>query len=289
MSIRIITFGIGTAATFLASLAAAQPAAPPAYHPPARRVAPTEALVSLVKVVGETPRLANGKPDFSGEWSAELPVTYAKERSFDSRFPDNVSWEHVSWYNRPQYRPEHWAKVESLDQGKIEGDPKYGCGAPGVPRGVVRPSILMTEKQMWIAQSAGLYVIQENMLRAVPLDGRPLTEDDADQATNVGIPSGHWEGDTLVVNSTGFNDHTWFAWVGYFHSDRMTLQERFRRDGDFMFYSYTITDPAILTEPYTSDPMVWRINKNPAVVLQSTVECEPDPDQETHIVDRNFR
>ena len=73
-----------------------------------------------------------------------------------------------------------------------------------------------------------------------------------------------WDGDTLVVESVGFNDVTWLGWEGYFHTDEMEVTERFRREGDLLFYSFTVNDPDVLMEPWTSITYVRRLNpRNP--------------------------
>src|SRR5438874_11204974 len=68
----------------------------------------------------------------------------------------------------------------------------------------------------------------------------------------LGYSVGHWEGDTLVVESAGFNDRTWLDRAGHPHSEKLRVSERFRR-GDFghMQYQITYSDPETLTKPLT--------------------------------------
>ena len=70
-------------------------------------------------------------------------------------------------------------------------------------------------------------------------------------------------GDTLVVDSVGFNGVTWVGWEGYFHTDKMEVTERFTRNGDLLYYNFTVNDPDVLMEPWTSYTHVRRLNPNP--------------------------
>ena len=93
--------------------------------------------------------------------------------------------------------------------------------------------------------------------RVVPLDGRPSLNDDIRQWS--GDSRGHWEGDTLVVETANFEDERrWIplgsAPAGTGSSANMTLVERFTRvDADTLVYSFTVTDPEIWTAPWTAE------------------------------------
>ena len=69
---------------------------------------------------------------------------------------------------------------------------------------------------------------------------------------------GHWEGDTLVLDSIGFVDTTWIGRGGYFHSDKMHIVEKFKREGDAIFYDLTLEDPEVLAEPLVFPTRVLR-------------------------------
>ena len=83
----------------------------------------------------------------------------------------------------------------------------------------------------------------------------------------------HWEGDTLVVESVGFGDTTWLGWEGYFHTDKMEVTERFTRQGDLLYYNFTVTDPDVLMEPWTSYTYVRRLGAG-AVRQDEAPDCE---------------
>jgi hypothetical protein len=80
----------------------------------------------------------------------------------------------------------------------------------------------------------------------------------------MGTQNGHWEGETLVVDNTGFNDLSWFDRAGDFHSDALHVIERFTRvDADHINYEATIEDPQTFTKPWKiSLPLYRRVEKN---------------------------
>jgi hypothetical protein len=88
-----------------------------------------------------------------------------------------------------------------------------------------------------------------SVFRVIPLN---VTHPDDVVPTYMGDSVGRWEGDTLVVDTTGFNDRTWLTSTGTFHSDALHVTERYTRiDKDQINYDVTMTDPTVLTEPWT--------------------------------------
>lgn len=86
--------------------------------------------------------------------------------------------------------------------------------------------------------------------RQIYMDGRELPKDP--NPTWMGYSVGHWEGDTLVVESAGFNDKSWLDMVGHPHSEYLRVTERFRRaDFGHMQVQVTFEDPETLTKPLT--------------------------------------
>jgi hypothetical protein len=112
-----------------------------------------------------------------------------------------------------------------------------------------------------IIQTPGYVVIAHEMIheaRIIPLDGRPHAA--ASVRSWTGDPRGRWEGNTLVVETTNFNDKGWIATNaasgrirGVPHSDALRLVERFTRTGaDAIEYEVTIDDPKIFTEAWSA-------------------------------------
>jgi hypothetical protein len=92
--------------------------------------------------------------------------------------------------------------------------------------------------------------------------------------TWMGTANGRWEGDTLVVDNTGFNDESWFDRAGDFHSDQLHVVERFTLiDSDHMNYEATIEDSQVFTRPWKiSLPLYRNIAKNAQLTEFKCVE-----------------
>ena len=82
--------------------------------------------------------------------------------------------------------------------------------------------------------------------------------------TWMGWSNGHWEGETLVVDTTGFNGMTWFDRSGNYHSDGLHVVERFTaRSADTLTYEVTLEDPNVFTRPWTMRmPLYRRVEDN---------------------------
>jgi len=88
------------------------------------------------------------------------------------------------------------------------------------------------------------------MFREIFLDGRTLQKDP--QPTWMGYSTGTWDGDVLVVRTTGFNEQTWLDDVGHPHSESLRVTERYRRpDFGHLFIDITIEDQKAYSRPWT--------------------------------------
>jgi hypothetical protein len=96
--------------------------------------------------------------------------------------------------------------------------------------------------------------------RVVPTDNRQKTAQKSLEATYMGYTVGHWEGDTLVLDSTSFVDSTWLGRGGLFHSANMRIIEKFTRKGDEILYEATIEDPDVFVEPWVMPARTLRLN-----------------------------
>ncbi len=231
------------------------------YAPAGTRVSPQDAYAMQLMPNGATPRDADGHPDLSGNWTGNLGNVFQvpglrRNGAFEA---DQSAMQRGAQWNKPLYKPENWEKVRGLDYSKVDVDPFYGCYKPlGVPRQNVPVRIVQKDKQIWLFNNI------ENALRILPLDDRKRDENDYQFSTYNGMGLAHWDGDTLVVESVGFNGVSWIGWEGYFHSDKMEVTERFTRNGDLLYYNFTVTDPDVLAEPWTSYTYVRRNNPAPA-------------------------
>ena len=127
-------------------------------------------------------------------------------------------------------------------------DPTFHCDPPGLPR------IALGQAPFEIVQlSEKVLILYEDFYqrRQIWTDGRELPKDP--DPTWYGNSVGHWEGDTFVVESIGFNDKSWMDGAGHPHSDAMHVVERYRRlDHDTLELTMTIDDPKAYTKPWVS-------------------------------------
>jgi len=263
---KTVIFRLGAVALISAILAAPSiAAAQDGYKPPAKRVWPG---VGSAKVTSDlpTPRRTDGHPDLSGVWAGGPPskgkfVGLRRQGTFES---DQGVSQRASTWNKPLYKPEFWSKVRELDYSKADVDPAYNCTSPGIPRKNAPNRILQFADYVMIFHGGDF--------RVVPTDGKPHTALEIDQLSDEGVPRGHWEGDTLVVESVGFDNVTWIQWTGYFHTDALKVTERFWRQGNLLFYNWTVDDPNVLVEPWTFDTIVRVLNTAPP---QATIPAAP--------------
>jgi len=123
-----------------------------------------------------------------------------------------------------------------------------------------------------MGESTFLYEdISGDPYRVIPTDGRKHRVDA--NPSYYGDAVGHWEGDTLVVDSTNFVEDTWFGEGGYFHSDAMHVIERFWRVGENLAYQVTVDDPVVLTQPWTN---FVHIIKPSTLPLEESPICRED-------------
>jgi hypothetical protein len=165
------------------------------------------------------------------------------------------------------YKPEALKQKQENQANWLTRDPEIKCYLPGVPRATYMPQpfqILQSASQIFIAyQYAG--AVRNIYLKdpgAAPVDSW------------MGQSFGRWDGDTLVVDVTGFNDSSWFDRAGNFHSDALHVVERYRRTGpDVIAYEATIEDPKVFTRPWKiSMPLYRRLEKNATLLEFKCVE-----------------
>jgi hypothetical protein len=147
----------------------------------------------------------------------------------------------------PQLTPAYAEKKRQLEARRAEDNDTANCLPPGMPGVMGQPypyEFLLTPGKVTIVGEAYMQV------RHIYTDGRPMPTD-PDPTFN-GTSIGHWEGDTLVVETTAFSDSTNMD-RNTPHSDKMRIVERFRlTDADRMTVETTVTDPDALTAPWTT-------------------------------------
>jgi hypothetical protein len=219
-----------------------------------------------------TPRIG-GKPDMTGSWQ-EFNIgwigNYGNRRCGPTQvdcYRATNQTEDFALYSpsrsgmlgRPLYKPEYWDKVQQLDMWTNKEDPVMTCQPLGLPRQGPPRRIFQTENDITFLYGqfpdAGGGFPE---FRVMPTDGRQHGENAEFAAKYFGDTVGHWEGDTLVLDSIGFVDTTWIGRGGYFHTYKMHIVERFRREGDAIFYDLTLEDPEVLVEPLVFPTRILR-------------------------------
>lgn len=154
------------------------------------------------------------------------------------------------------YKPEALAQRTKNRETWVTSDPEVKCYLPGVPRATYMPQpfqIFHSPKAIFFAyQYAG--AVRNIYLK----DPGPAPVD-----SWMGQSVGKWEGDTLVVDVTGFNADTWFDRSGNWHTEKLHVIERYTRTApDVITYEATIEDPNVFTRPWKiSMPLYRRLDK----------------------------
>ena len=160
--------------------------------------------------------------------------------------------------NQPLYKADFVAKVKQLAANPDHNDPSFVCKPAGVPRTGAPNQIVQAEGMI-------VFLYSTNFYRIIPTDGRPHQKDP--DPSYMGDSVGYWEGNTLVVDVVGFNDDTWLAPGGYFHSESLHVTERLTREGSLLHYQATIEDPEVLTQPWVMNPKTLKLGgSNDALV-----------------------
>ena len=224
------------------------------------------------------PRTGDGKPNLNGIWQALNTANWDIEAH--AAAPGLITELGASIAvpgglgvveGEIPYKPEALAKKKANYTDRLKLDPENKCYLPGVPRGTYMPfpfQILQSQKHVMIVHEfAGAVrtIYMENQTPA-PADSW------------MGWSNGRWDGETLVVDTTGFNDQTWFDRAGNFHSDALHVVERFTaRSADTLMYDVTIEDPNVFTRPWKmSMPLYRRVEKNAQLMEFRCVEFVED-------------
>ena len=261
------------------------------------------------KPSGATPRTADGHPDLTGVWnglgdnlngipnqvanagvvvesdtttrdlhSGQMIATFPRNTNRPQNYEEGeraAALLRRLGSNKPVYKPEYWEMVHYLDHHSNEEDPSNNCMPAGIPRAGI-PSYIGQHPThlIFIYPGQGGLIATQTMYRMIPLDGRKHTPLQELDGSYTGEAIAHWEGDTLVVDTWGFNTNTWFDQIGgYFHSENMHVIERFRREGNTLTWTATVHDPDVLLEPWTTTPRVALLNPRPDAMLPESLPC----------------
>ena len=227
----------------------------------------------------QLPRTADGKPNLQGIWQVRNRAAYSVEPQLARyRMPpslgvvDGSTIPYQEWALKK--RDENYAK-------RYELDPLSKCFMPGVPRIMYMEHPFQifqtpTHVAMTFEWSLAHRLIYTNGSK--PVEGIEFWMGDA---------RGRWEGDTLVVNVSNFNDKTWFDMSGNFHSEALKLTERYTlTDADTIRYEVTVEDPKVFTRAWKMTMPLHR-HKDMTRVLE--YHCKAEESEANGNFERNPR
>jgi hypothetical protein len=240
-------------------------------------------LLAIVPAAAQAPptplRTADGKPNLNGIWQAMNEAHW--DIQAHTAAPGPVSALGGAYAvppglgvvegNEIPYQPAAAAKKKENFANRMKLDPEIKCYLPGVPRAMYMPypfQIIQSQKHIMMVFEYA------SAVRTIYMDNHR----EAPAETWMGWSNGRWEGNTLVVDSTGFMDQTWFDRAGNFHSDALHVVERFTvLTAGALQYEVTIEDPKVFTRPWKmSMPLYRRLEKNAQLMEFKCVEFADD-------------
>jgi hypothetical protein len=204
-------------------------------------------------LAAHAPRM-NGKPDLSGLWQAErtsesgftrvLGNNFAKLQVDLNDITKNVN--NVFWGLKPEEQPLRPEAVAIMKQRATLGFPYSRCLPASIPADIV----IYSFKMIQAPQEIVILFEDGDPPRQIHTDGRSLPNDP--QPSWMGYSVGKWQGDTLAVETIGFNDKSWLDGSGHLRSESMHITEHYRgRDFGHMDLEVTLEDPTYYTRPFT--------------------------------------
>jgi hypothetical protein len=229
---------------------------------------------------GPVPRLPNGKPDLSGLWSnpytpdmaakgtvldpqTRRPLELSRAALTDAKAVASGAGARTLDLPYTEWGLQRWKSYDPVNDGDYAGS----CLPFGLSRNINSPHGLQIVHN---ANSLALLFEQNTWFHWVPTNGQKWPAD-VPPSWN-GLSVGHWEGDTLVIETSGFNGYTRLDTSGHPHSKQLKMINRFTRlDAGTMQHSVTVHDP----KAYTRDWMnvrTWRIKPYPDVIMEYSCE-----------------
>jgi hypothetical protein len=246
--------GIVLAGVYIVSMPAF--AQEPAVSYDTSRVAGNFDQIRLLPPGEAAPRTADGHPDLTGRY---YPNKAGRMLQGGYRVVDSIMRQFdatVTPQAREVYTPE----------GEQYQDPPFPYGS--CPAGGTPISITMQSSEhgpMELIQLPGkVWILTEfpQTIRYIPTDGRPHSDDP--DVSYVGESVGHWEGDTLVVDTIAVDGRQLMNFERWHPSEQQHVVERFTRTSEnYLVYDLMIEDPAVLAEPYVHVPRTWTLAQDP--------------------------
>ncbi len=198
------------------------------------------------------PRTPFGQPDLQGVWQAVNTANWnIQDHSAELGMPAGLG---VVEGNEIPYQPWALAKKQENYKNRATTDTEANCYLTGVPRITYMPFPFQILQRPDLVTMLYEY---DHATRHIYTNG---TSHPAGHIPwYMGDSRGRWEGDTLVVDSTHFNDETWFDRAGNFHSDALHVVERYTAiSPNHLMYEATIEDPKVFTRPWKISMPLYR-------------------------------
>ena len=232
---------------------------------------------------GPAPRMANGKPDLSGHWvnpytpnmaarntvldpKTRMPLTFPRMGEELKDAAANATGNASRTFDLPytEWGLKQWKEYDPVKNGDYAGS----CLPFGMSRNINSPHGLQIVQN----PDALAFLFEQNTwVHWVPTNANFKWPADIPEGWN-GLSTGHWEGDTLIIETSGFNGYTKLDTTGHPHSKQVKFINTFlRKDADTMEHTVTVHDP----KAYTQDWMnvrTWRIRKYPDVIMEYSCE-----------------
>ena len=219
---------------------------------PVQAAGKKSASATAAKVDQKIPRLANGKPDFSGIWQTTSAADYDLEPHSNRK--DAPPSAGIVEGGEIPYLPKALEQKKKNFEARATDDPALKGYTLGVPRGIYYPEpfqIFQRDKDLFLVHQFG------HSVRTIYTNKTEHPEDPNDWW--LGDSRGHWEGDTLVVDVRHFNDKTWLDHAGNYHSDALHIVEKWQfLDANTIAYNATIEDPNVFSRPWTINVVLHR-------------------------------
>ncbi|MDB5906228.1 MAG: hypothetical protein JWP34_342 [Massilia sp.] len=208
---------------------------------------------SAVAADARIPRSASGKPDFSGIWQTTSAADYDLEPHSGRK--DAPPGAGVVEGDAIPYLPAALAQKKKNFAARETADPRVKGWTLGTPRAVYYPEpfqIFQRARDLTLVHQFG------HSVRTIHTNGTAHPKGDANEFW-LGDSRGRWDGDTLVVDVTDFNDETWLDRAGNFHSDALHVVERWKLiDANTIEYSARLEDPKVFSAPWNISLILHR-------------------------------
>ncbi len=221
-------------------------------------LSPAAAAAQDAGAAPTAPRLTDGTVNLGGDGFWDLP--YIRNMAIPRSDGEEIEIPFQPWAR---------ALYDYHQSNNVKYDPEGFCLPPGGPRAFATPYPAQFIQQEEPNRIIVIFEGGAHVWREIFMDGRPHPEGDALNPTYFGHSVGRWEGDTLVIETVGFNEKTWIDFAGHPHTDQLRTVERITREDLLTLrYEATFDDPGAYTRPWTTS---WEIEFVPGGELQEYI------------------